>query len=136
MPTVGAIILMALMLGVLAYDLYVRYFASTERQTAKIVSKRDPGIPGRKVYLVTVRTANKTLECGISKTAWMKAKPGEFAQITVSWKHRFVQRLEPLLLKPEEKCGSSGVWNRRCAYFRLDRDSIWQRRRGGIVLLA
>lgn len=104
MPTTGAIILMALVLGVLTYGLYVRYFASAERLTAKIVSKRDPGITGRKAFLVTVKAANKTVECGISKTAWMKAKPGAFAQITVSWKHRYVQRLEPLLgLKPEEK---------------------------------
>lgn len=104
MTTVGVIIVVTLMIGVLAYDLYIRYVASAERLTAKVLSKRDPGPIGRKVFMVTVQTANKKVECETSRAAWMMAKPGEFAQITISWRHRFVQRVEPILgLKPEEK---------------------------------
>lgn len=104
MPTVRAIIIIALMIGGLAYDLYVRYLAVSERVIAKITAKRDPGPIGRKVFMVTVKTAKGTVECETSQAAWTVAKPGEFAQITVSWRYRFVQRLEPLSgLKPEEK---------------------------------
>lgn len=99
----GAIITVGLVVTFILLDLYLRHFAPSETVIAKIISKRDQGTVGRKAFLVTLRTPKKQVECVTTKANWDKARSGEFANVTVAWKHRFIQRFEPLRLKPEEK---------------------------------
>lgn len=104
MPSVGLVTLLVLVIGTVVLDLFPRYLAPAETLTVKIVDKRAPGFPTRKTFLITVRTPAATLECGIAKAGWDRTKPGEFARVTIAWRQRFIQRLEPLAgLRPEEK---------------------------------
>lgn len=85
MSSVGAIITVVVTSAGILLKVYLQYFAPSETIIAKIISKRGRGTVGRSAFFVTMRTQYAEIECVIKKANWDKARPGEFAKVTVEF---------------------------------------------------